>query len=141
MLHHRANLRKVAGLLLLVWMFALGSSMAHACGLVSYGAAHGHHGQGAAIAADHHAGIQFHEDDQSEEPGKASCVKFCADGKAVSSAPGVGGDVSTPGLPASIPSVRIHGEPLVVELIAARTRAPVDRSALPIAIEYLRLAL
>ena len=141
MLHYRPNIRKVAGLLLLVWTFALGSSMAHACGLTAHDASHGHHGKAAAIAADHHADTQGQEDDSSEGPATATCVKFCDDAKAVSSSSVGIGDVLTLGLLPLEHSMPIYGDPLVAELITARTRGSVDRPPLPIAIEYLRLAL
>lgn len=141
MLHHRTNIHKVTRLLLLVWIFALGSNMAHACNLKSHDAGHGHHGHASTIAAARDVDIQSHDDDSSEGPGKATCVKLCDDVQAVSSTV-EGGSVLVPtGLAPPVFSMQFHGEPLIAELVTARARGPFDRPPLPIAIEYLRLAL
>lgn len=141
MLHRRTNIRRVARLLLLVWIFALGSSMVHACNLTLHGAGHGHHGHASTSAVAHDVDIQSHDDDSSEGPGKATCVKFCDDVRAVSSTVEGGSDLAPPGLPPPGSSMQFHVEPLITELITSRARGTLDRPPLPIAIEYLRLAL
>jgi hypothetical protein len=141
MFHHRSSIRRVAVHLLLLWVFALGVGVVHACGLASKDASDGTVGKiGPPVAVHHHADVAADGEDAMHQSGKATCLKFCDDAKAVSTLPDTSGDPSAAGLAPLWPVLRADATPGVA-LITAQARGLRDRPPLPISIEYLRLAL
>lgn len=140
MFHHRSSIRRVAVHLLLLWVFALGAGVVHACSLASKVNSDGTVGKiGPTVAVDHHADAEADDGHAMHQAGKATCLKFCDDAKAVSTLPDTSGDPAA-GLAPLWPVLRPATQPGVA-LITAQARALRDRPPLPIAIEYLRLAL
>ena len=141
MFHHRSSIRKVAVHLLLLWVFALGAGVVHACCLASKVNSAGTVVQvGPTVAVHHHAGAAADDESAKHQSGKATCLKFCDDAKVVSTLPDTSGDPSAAGLAPLWPALRPaaqHG----IALITAHARGLRDRPPLPITIEYLRLAL
>ncbi|MCW5660044.1 MAG: hypothetical protein KIT60_20270 [Burkholderiaceae bacterium] len=141
MFHHRSRIRTVAVHLLLLWVFALGAGVVHACGLAPKTHSADPIGQASpAGAAHHHANAGAGDGNAMHLAGKAACLKFCDDAKAVSSVPDTSGDASAAGVAPLWPVLRPDTQ-AGVALITAQARAHRDRPPLPIAIEYLRLAL
>lgn len=142
MFRRRSTVRSVAAHLLLLWVFALGAGVVHACGLTSKpnGA-----GQVAGVAAvvdvhrHHHAG---HDHEQpADQAGKATCVKFCGDAKAVSMSPDLSGDVSETALHVLWPMLRFDVRQFVGAMLSDRVRWRDVRRPGSIAIAFVRLAL
>lgn len=141
-LNNRTRIRQLAGYLLLVWVFALGASVVHACAVASPLTASDHADKiTAAVATHHQVESGSHEHAPTGSIGKATCVKFCADAKAAPSLPESSGDLPAAALLQPWPMGRLYDEPLAAALITALAREPSNRRTLPIAIEFLRLAL
>ena len=121
---------------------ALGHDLAHACGLASRVAASDHVLELSSAAAAHpHAESGPHGHGPSGDAGKATCVKFCDEAKAVASLLQPGDDPLATALPASSAMLRVRDEPLAAASTNARVRWQTDRPQLPVSIAYLRLAL
>jgi hypothetical protein len=77
--HFNSSRRRTAGVLLVVWLFAVAAGVVNACALTPTGlSAH------AGVHADVAAHGSHHDDDrlidrhrQEQPPGKDSCLKFC----------------------------------------------------------------
>lgn len=139
MFNRRSSIRRVAVQMLLLWVFALGVGVAHACVVASKPKSNDHGGDvTSATAVHHHAATAADDDKPIEQAGKATCLKFCDDTRAVSTQPDTSGDLPPTGL---APIWWADGRPLVAGLIIARAQGLSDRTPLPIAINFLRLAL
>ena len=137
----RLQLRRLAAFVLLGWVFALGVSVAHACGLVS-GLADGGHGantvhsrvgldtESTGAAADEHAPVSAN----------ASCVKFCDESKNLSSGSGTIA-ASAPGHLNSVPLLLLPPDLTILPLRAAWMRDQGRRPPRELPIELLRLTL
>lgn len=141
MFHHRSRIRRVAVHLLLLWVFALGAGVVHACSLASKTNSADPVGQvGQTVTVHHHADPGVDDEDAMHQAGKATCLKFCGDAKAASTLPDTSGDPSASGFAPLWPVLRPSVQ-LGVALIAAHAQRLRDRPLLSVTIEYLRLAL
>lgn len=141
MFHHRSSIRKVAVHLLLLWVFALGAGVVHACSLASKVDADGTVGKiDPTVAVDRHADAGADDEGAVHQSGKATCLKFCEDAKAVSTLPDASGDPPAAGSAPLWPVLRPDAQPGVA-LATAHARGLRDRPPLPIAIQYVRFAL
>lgn len=142
MFNRRSSIRRVAVQMLLLWVFALGVGVAHACVVASKPKSNDHGGEViSATAGHHHAATAADDDKPIEQAGKATCLKFCDDTRAVSTLPDTSGDLPPTGLAPIWFVPWADGRPLVAALIVARAQGLRDRTPLPIAINFLRLAL
>jgi hypothetical protein len=142
MFHHRSSIRRVAVHLLLLWVFALGAGVVNACSLVSKTNPAGPGGELGPTVAVHHRADAGADDGRAvhHSPGRATCLKFCDDAKAVSTLPDTSADPSAVESAPLWPVPPPDAQPEVA-LITTHARGILDRPPLPIAIEYLRLAL
>jgi hypothetical protein len=144
MFGQRHRLRRLAAQLLLAWLFALAAGIVNACvlepGLREGGAAAGHD-RHAAAATPRHDGHAGDHGNRSHDSSKAPCVKFCDEQAAGAQALKQPTDLFTatwlaPG-PTNPPS--IGTTPRVPGGFAHDHE--LWRSAIPIPIAFLRLAL
>jgi hypothetical protein len=100
--HNTRAKRTTASLMLLVWLFALVSGVAHACLLDAADE------RGAAAVSSHsshgHAGTASHEEhvddpDDDSDVSKAPCLKACDDGSRTLPSLSSGLDLTNPGIP------------------------------------------
>lgn len=142
MLRHRTTIRKLAGYLLIAWLFSFGAGVVHACGLSFRVAASDHVlDLSSAAAVDSHAESGPHGHGHADDVGKATCVKFCDQAKAVANSLQPADDHLATALHASSAMLRVRDEPLVVASTNARARWQTVRPRVPIPIAYLRLTL
>lgn len=142
MLRHRTTIRKLAGYLRVAWLFSFGAGVVHACGLISRVAASDHVlDLSSAAAVDSHAESRPHGHEHSDDVGKATCVKFCDQAKAVANPLQPTDNHLATALPASSATLRVRAEPLIVASTNARARWQAVRPRVPIPIAYLRLTL
>lgn len=137
----RRRLQRTAFAMLLVWLFALASSVAQAC-VTPMPVATPSQGDHCALMAQHHGASA---DTQGGNPAwKAACAKFCSDttlpsAKASTPLDSPAGQQSL-GAPPALPALAMQPE-----RVAHRPQAPPDQtppgpqSSIPIA--FLRLAL
>ena len=138
---NRHQLRRLAAFVLLGWVFALGVSVAHACGLVP-SQAHEGHGVDAVRngMAVHHAATAA--DEPAPGSSNPSCVKFCDESKNLSS--GSGTVTVTASAPAQLDSIALLLPPADLAVLpprAAWMRDQGRRPARELPIELLRLTL
>ena len=138
--------RSTAGVMLLVWLFALASGVANACLLEARGT-HAHAvAAGAAatveaptISAGHAGAIASHHDD-GVQAAKASCLKVCSEGSQVLVTPDFKVSHADCGPPIPIAVLWMPAAPVV--LVHDRMDAAVPASAgPPIRVRFSRLAL
>lgn len=139
----KSTFRSIAAHLLLLWVFALAAGVVHACSLASKS----NPPDRATIVA---ATIDVHRHDRAahdhgrgaDAAGKATCVKFCADAKALSTTPDLGsGDLTQAPLYVLWPMVRTDVQRLSGAKLSARVWWRDMRPPRSIAIQFLRLAL
>ena len=136
-------LRSIAAHLLLLWVFALAAGVVHACTLASKSNPADRATIVAATIDTHRLDYAGHDHGRgADAAGKASCVKFCADAKALSTTPDLGsGDVPQAPLDALWPMVRADVQQLGGITPSARAWWRDVRPRGSIAIRFLRLAL
>lgn len=142
MLRHRITIRKFAGYLLAAWLFSFGAGVVHACGLTSRVAASDHVLDLSSDAGvDSHAESGPHGHEHSDDVGKATCVKFSDQAKAVASPLQPADHHLATAPPASSTMLCARDEPLIVASNNDRVRWQSVRPRVPIPIAYLRLTL
>jgi hypothetical protein len=141
MLFSRLQLRRLAAFVLLGWVFALGVSVAHACGLVS-GLADDGHGQDTAPSrvVQHSEAKGAAADDQAPLSVNPSCDKFCDDTKNAASGSGTIA-AAAPAHLNSVPLLLLQPDVAILPLRAAWMRDQGRRPARQLPIELLRLTL
>lgn len=132
-------LRRMASFVLLGWVFALGVSVAHACGVV-LGLADDGHGAEAVqfgVALDH-AATATTAGDPAPGSANSSCVNFCDESKNSASGPGTI-VASTLTHLNSVPLLLLQPDLAILLLRAAWMHDQGWRSPRAVAIELLRL--
>lgn len=137
--------RNTAFVVLLVWIFALGSGVANAC-LLEVGATHSHLAttedpeatHQVTIAHSHSEAVANHDDDS--HPSKAPCMKACDDGSRAMPKQDLTVVQTDPGPPPLVAVLWTEATP-VHSMLDRPDGVQYVIPALPIRVRYLRLAL
>jgi len=129
----RRRLRRCAAWVLLLWLFGVGASVAHAC-LVSAA------WDGEGTVAAHATPLDRHDDDDYHGgPGKANCKDFCQKSSALTPTSKSVFDIPDPGAEPIPPSFALL--PAAQEAGASWHALPDRQGTPPVHIAFLRLTL
>lgn len=142
----RIRLRRLAACVLVLWLFALTSGVVNAC-VVASGLRHAAHAVAADAARDHAAhavqataahGAQHEHEGQDDPP---PCERLCDEPAAPAQADKQQGSGLSGFWLAAAPLPSFQQWPAVARSAPLARAAPASRTAIPIPIAYLRLAL